>query len=42
MNFFLGLGVMHENQISVVASGGLKGLTRSLSQNVHGYASLLG
>jgi hypothetical protein len=40
--FLLGLGVMHHNQIGVVACGRLKRLTRSLSQNVHGYASLLG
>ena len=32
--FLLGLGVVHQNQIGVVACGRLKRLTRSLSQNV--------
>jgi hypothetical protein len=40
--FLLGLGVMHQNQIGVVARGRLKRLAGSLSQDAHSYAGFLG
>ena len=40
--FLLGFRIVHENQIGVVARRRLKRLTRSLSQNMHGYSGLFG
>ena len=40
--FLLGLEVMYQNEIGVVACGRLERLPRSLGQNMHGYAGLFG
>ena len=40
--FLLGIGVMNQNEVGVVAGRRLQRLTRSLSQDMHAYAGLLG